>query len=337
MKKIILISFIILTVFLFGCQQALTDNPGIHLTPEEEAKGIKVSESGVKYLLHPSKFFNLNWEYVDEAKLYDLKDKKKFIDNPKFVSVQEADEWINDDQLVQVLIHEGVKRVYPIKIQDKHNIINDVVADTPVLIAWCGLCGTGLVLERTLDGQVLEFGNAGLIYNSNVVMYDRNTDSIWTLAGASAVYGELTGKRLKVIESDTALWGDWKTAHSDSEVLSLDTGFDIEYKYNYGRYTDYVGSPVLFFPIENKDTRIHLKDVVFGIEVDGVFKAYREEDLKELGTIEDTVNGVRVKVTRDEVGQVRITNLDTNEPIIKERDLWFGWSAFHPETELYTR
>ena len=92
----------------------------------------------------------------------------------------------------------------------------------------------------------------------------------------------------------------------------------------------------LLFPVENTDDRIHPKTVIFGIEVNGIYKAYKEDDLKELRTIEDTVGGVKIGIERDDAGIVRIINLETGEEIVKERDFWFAWYAFHPDTELYT-
>jgi hypothetical protein len=202
------------------------------------------------------------------------------------------------------------------------------------LITYCPLCGSGIAFERRIAGEEVEFGTSGKLYNSNLVMYDRKTNSYWTQIGGQAVVGELTGLRLKPVSIETLVWRDWKSAHPDSEVLSQNTGFIRAY----GRdpYGSYYEDSNLFFPVENQDNRIHAKTVIFGIEVDGAFKAYREDDLKELNVIEDIVNGVRVKVERDEIGIVKITNLDTEDEIVKERDFWFAWYAFHPDTELYT-
>ena len=100
-------------------------------------------------------------------------------------------------------------------------------------------------------------------------------------------------------------------------------------------YGNYYENSFVFFPVENEDKRIHPKTVVFGVEVNGTFKAYREDNLKELKVIEDTVNGIKITVKRDDAGIVMITNLETGDEIVKERDFWFAWYAFHPETELY--
>ena len=99
----------------------------------------------------------------------------------------------------------------------------------------------------------------------------------------------------------------------------------------------YYEDDFIFFPVENEDDRIHSKTVVFRIEVDGAFKAYQEDDLKQLQVIEDTVGGVRIRMEREDSGVVKVTNLETGAQIVAERGFWFAWYAFHPNTELYIR
>ncbi len=331
MVKLTLTATIILILpllFLISCasQQEtplLVDRP----MESSEREGIQITENGVKYLVHPDKILSGG----------PPKDGIPAIDNPQFVSVEEADEWIEDNELVLAIIHKGVTRVYPLQIMVWHEIVNDEIAGDPVLITYCPLCGSGIAYERTIvrDGQPVEteFGTSGKLYNSNLVMYDRATDSYWTQIDGKAIVGELTGQELKEIPIDTVTWRDWKAEHSDSEVLSQDTG----YSRPYGRdpYGNYYENSNLFFPVENEDKSIHPKTVIFGIEINGTYKAYQEEDLIAIGTIEDLVDGVRIKIERDTGGIVKIVNLDTGDEIIKERDFWFAWYAFHPTTELY--
>lgn len=165
-------------------------------------------------------------------------------------------------------------------------------------------------------------------------MYDRKTDTYWSQFDGLAIVGELSGMKLTMISVDTVTWGEWKGAHPDSEVLSQDTGFSR----NYGRdpYGSYYEDSYLLFPVENEDpSPVHPKTFVYGVEINGAFKAYKEDDLVALKQIEDTVGGVKIKVVRDDIGTVRVTNLDTGEDIVAERGFWFAWYAFHPETELF--
>ena len=263
------------------------------------------------------------------------KDGIPSIDNPKYVSVAEADQWIQDNELVLAIIYKGVKRVYPLQIMVWHEIVNDKIAGDPILITYCPLCGSGIAYERKINGEEVEFGTSGKLFNSNLVMYDRKTDTYWQQIDGKAIVGELTGMELKEISIDTVVWRDWKKAHPDSEVLSQDTGFARDY----GRdpYGSYYEDSFLFFPVEDRDDRVHPKTVIFGIELNNQFKAYKEDDLKETGMIEEQFAGVNIKAERDEVGIVKFTNLDTGEEIVKERDFWFAWYAFHPETELYEK
>ncbi len=295
------------------------------LTPVEAEEGIQTTDRGVKFLVDPSKIRSGG----------PPKDGIPAIDNPKYVTVEEADAWIQDNELVLAIDYKGVKRVYPFQILVWHEIVNDNIAGDPILITYCPLCGSGIAFERTINGEEVEFGTSGKLYNSNLVMYDRKTDSYWTQINGLAIVGPLTGTRLTPISIDTVVWRDWKVAHPDSEVLSQDTG--IRRQYGRDPYGSYYEDSFLLFPVESSDDRVHPKTVIFGIEVEGAYKAYKEDDLKESGVIEDTVNGVSVKVERDDAGIVKITNLDTGGEIVKERDFWFAWYAFHPETDLYTK
>jgi len=304
-----------------------------HLSAEFTADSNEIQETsdGTKYTVDPSKIrgggpqkggigFDQGIPALDE-------------NNIKFVSVSDADKWIEDNELVLVLEHGGVKRVYPLQIMVWHEIANDVVAGDPIAVTYCPLCGSGIAYFRVLDGEPVKFGTSGKLFNSNLVMYDDKTDSYWQQIGGNAIVGELTGYELKGISVDTVVWRDYKKNYPDAEVLSQNTGIGR----NYGRdpYGSYYEDSFLIFPVDSSDDRIHPKTVIFGIKVNGEFKAYQEDDLIEKGTIEDVVSGVKIKIERDSTGIVKITNLDTGEEIIKERDFWFAWYAFHPDTNLW--
>jgi hypothetical protein len=330
MNKVIIVFSLITIIFLIGCTGDIPEDPfanedsGMVQVPAEASddEGIKVTKDGVKYLVDPKKILGGG----------PPKDGIPSIDNPVYVKVSRADEWIEDNELVLAIIHKDHKRVYPLQILVWHEIVNDVIEGDPLLITYCPLCGSGIAYERkiTVDEKdmTVEFGTSGKLYNSNLVMYDRETNTYWSQIDGNAIVGELTGQELKEISIDTVAWRDWKKEHPDSEVLSQSTGYIRAYgKDPYGSYYE---DSNLFFPVENEDNRIHPKDVVFGVEFNGTYIAYREIDLLK-GDIDDTANGI--KVTRSPAGIVKVMKGDVE--LVKERGFWFSWYAFHPDTELY--
>jgi len=173
------------------------------------------------------------------------KDGIPAIDNPRFVSLDDADEWIGDREPIMVFEHEGVARGYPWQILLWHEIVNDEVNGQPVAITYCPLCNTAIAFDRRLGDRRLDFGTTGKLRHSDLIMYDRQTESWWQQAVGEAIVGELTGKKLKFLPAPTISWNDFKLQYPDGQVLSRDTG----YRRNYGDnpYTGYdAGQPFLF-------------------------------------------------------------------------------------------
>jgi hypothetical protein len=298
---------------------------------------VKIDEDGTKYIVDPDKIRSGGPPKGGIG--IDIGISALAKSNIKFVSVTEANNWITDNELVLAIEHKGIKRVYPLQILVWHEIANDEIEGDPILITYCPLCGSGIAYERSVevDGEKIEtrFGTSGKLYNSNLIMYDELTDTYWQQIDGKAIVGELVPQELTELSIDTVVWRDYKDVHPDAEVLSQDTGYNRAYGVD--PYGNYYEDSYLIFPVDNEDDSVHPKTVIFGIEVNGVFKAYRENDLKENPEIEDTVNGIKIKIERDNSGIVTITNIETGEEIIKERDFWFAWYAFHPETELFNR
>tara|TARA_Y100000310_G_scaffold334428_1_gene414178 strand:- start:11630 stop:12751 length:1122 start_codon:yes stop_codon:yes gene_type:complete len=301
------------------------------------ADEIQYTTDGVAYLVHPDKILSGGPSKggigVDRG-IPALSDE-----NINFVSVTEADEWIEDNELVLVLNYNGEKRVYPLQILVWHEIANDEVAGVPLAITYCPLCGSGIAYERTLtiesEEQVVEFGTSGKLYNSNLVMYDDATDTYWQQIDGKAILGDLVGQELIDVSIDTVVWRDYKGVYSDAQVLSQDTG--MSRSYGTDPYGSYYEDSLLFFSVDNEDDSIHPKTVVFGIEIEGTYKAYLEDDVIAAGLIVDSIGTTSLEISRDEVGLVSIINSDTGDEIVKERDFWFAWYAFHPNTEVYGR
>jgi glutaredoxin-related protein len=259
-------------------------------------------------------------------------------ENINFVTVSEADTFISDDELVLALHYNDEKRVYPLQIMVWHEIANDEVGGETILVTYCPLCGSGIAYLReiNIDGEKVEveFGTSGKLYNSNLVMYDDETNTYWQQIDGKAIVGYLVGEELEEINIDTVVWRDYKDAHSDAMVLSQETG--MSRSYGTDPYGSYYENSLLFFSVENEDDSIHPKTVIYGIEIDGKYKAYIEEDIIDAGgKIEDTFAGVDLVILRDSSGIVSVVDKDSESEIVKERDFFFAWYAFHPDTEVY--
>lgn len=311
--------------------ETITNNNLVTLSAKQTNVKIMTDETGTKYILDPSKVrgggpgkggigIDRGIPALDE-------------NNIKYVTVEEADKWIEDNELVLAFNHKGVKRVYPLQIMVWHEIANDVIAGDPIAITYCPLCGSGIAYYRVINNQPVKFGTSGKLYNSNLIMYDDLTDTYWQQIDGKAIIGELTGLELIELSIDTVVWRDYKTNNQDAQVLSQQTGMSR----NYGRdpYGNYYEDSFLIFPVDNEDNRIHAKTPVLGIEINGKYKAYQEDQIKELRTITDTFQNTNIKIEAKEDGTITITNTDTGEEITRERDFWFAWYAFHPDTELY--
>lgn len=258
------------------------------------------------------------------------------VDDPSFISVDDADEWMTDDDLSAVLTLGSVIRVYPFKILVAHEIINDNVAGTPVLVTYCPLCGSALAFERRVKGEVASFGTSGRLYNSNLIMYDRKTRTLWTQIDGAAIIGVLAGQRLTRVPIQVVPWRLVRAHRATAEVLSLATGLYEPSAYLTGNpYAGYERDDGVAYPVQAWDGRTHAKTVVYGIAVNGNYKAYPASVVAERGLILDRVNDIGVRIKRDETGAVTVTEQDSGTVLLAQRHFWFAWYAFHPTTELY--
>ncbi len=286
---------------------------------------IKTLSDGTKYIIHPDKFMSGG----------PGKDGIPSIDNPKFISAKESN-WLTDDELGLGIEHKNQARFYPFRILVHHEIVNDFIQNDPILVTYCPLCFTGIGFIREIDDQPVEFGVSGKLYNSELVMYDRKTESYWPQTLGMAVVGPSTGKTIRKIPTDTVKWGDWKQVHPDTLVLSKDTEFSRNYDGSnpYGRKGDFTDIN-LQFPTQNKDTRLGDYEIVYGIEINGKYKAYKKSDLENKLKIVDTINGEKIIIEFDKNLKSAKAFKESGEQIVIDTLFWFAWAAFHPDTELY--
>lgn len=187
------------------------------------------------------------------------------IDRPVFERVRGVD-WLRDREPVLALELDGDARAYPVQILVWHEIVNDTVGSTPVSVTYCPLCNSAVAFDRRVAGRVVDFGTSGRLYFSDLVMYDRQTESLWVQFEGRAVAGVLTGERLRAYPVATVSWSDFRKAHPRGLVLSRDTGFSRDYGRNpYPGYDDVRSTPFLF---EGEiDGRLAAKERVVGIKV----------------------------------------------------------------------
>jgi len=201
------------------------------------------------------------------------------IDDPKFLAPDRVS-FLDPNEPVLAVEVGGEDKAYPLRIMTWHEIVNDVIGGTPVTATYCPLCNTGIAFERpTIDGELLDFGTSGKLYHSNLVMYDRQTDSYWAQATGQAIVGPLTGEQLVFVPARILAWQDWKEAHPDGLVLSTDTGHARDYGVNpYGGY-DSSGFPFLFGG--EPDRRLPPLSRVLGLSEAGETIAFPYEVLEE--------------------------------------------------------
>lgn len=266
------------------------------------------------------------------------KDGIPSIDQPKFVSIAEASKFLRDTEPGISLEIDGASRFYPFQILVWHEIVNDIVNGKRVLVTYCPLCLSGIVFDPVVNGERVEFGTSGKLWNSNLVLYDRKTDSLWSQILGEAIVGEMTGTRLTVLSSDQIRFGDWKKLHPGGEVLSRDTG--ATRFYGQDPYGDYYTTQGTYFPVGKNDNRLGDKDFVLGIVVNGKAKAYWPEAIKKDGEITDQFEGKTIIARYEkEIDAVRLFSAEGGEIQLVRINpfgaFWFSWVAAHPDTELY--
>lgn len=304
------------------------------------------------------------------------KDGIPSIDSPQFVGPEQWDDVdYRDSGLVIGVEVNGERRAYPFQVLVWHEIVNDYVGGIPLLVTYCPLCGSGIAFRREIESVgVAEFGVTGRLYNSDMLMYDRATNSVWSQLTGTAVIGELTGQRLEIFPSEILTWADWKHAYPDSQVLSRNTGFPRNYDSRpYGKYDETI---TVVFPVAGRDDRIHPKTRITGVELDrSTFGAYPDELIREHGPVNTHLDGVPLLVFADRQagGNVRVferrlgdrqLEFSAFDPFLIEeatgtrwnyrgeaiagvllgsrlteiktiKSFWFAWFAFHQETELW--
>ncbi len=210
------------------------------------------------------------------------------IDEPRFTTADQVD-FLAESEPVLALDLDGIARAYPVQVVIWHEIVNDTVGGTPLAVTYCPLCNSALAFDRRAAGRVLTFGVSGRLYNSDLVMFDRQTKSLWPQLEGRAVAGVLTGTELAAITVQTVPWGVWRDAHPRGQVLTRDTGYDRDYGRNpYVGYDQPDTDPFLL-DVE-ADDRLPAKTRVVGLGEGAAAVAVVTSELQDDGVREVTVD-----------------------------------------------
>lgn len=223
------------------------------------------------------------------------KDGIPAIDNPRFISVEEARQWLHPNEPVIVVEKGKTMKAYPLQILMYHEIVNDELAGQPLSVTFCPLCNASIVFSRSLGDKMLDFGTTGRLRKSDLVMYDRQTQTWWQQFSGRAIVGELSGQILQRIPSAMIAFGEVAEAHPRAEVLSRETGYRRPYGRNPYRGYDRIGqNPFLFR--DPVDQRLPAMERVLNVSIGTTHKLYPFSVIKTSPVINDRVAGIDIVV-----------------------------------------
>jgi hypothetical protein len=274
------------------------------------------------------------------------KDGIPAITDPNLVSADKA-KYMRPDDIVVGVTFGGKSRAYPLRILVWHENVNDTVGGVPVAVTYCPLCRSVLVFDRRIDGVTREFGISGLLWNSNVLLYDRqknrDKESLWSQAHMKAVTGPAAREKLglKLLPSEMTSWREWLAHNPETTVLSKRTGYSRNY--DSPLYATYFQNDRLMFPVRQiakRPERFKNKEPLIVVNVGEKWKAYSLRDVASAagtsGFIEDTVGGKRLRLEYSkESGNARAELVEERTEVPTAYMYWFALAAMLPEAEVY--
>ncbi len=248
------------------------------------------------------------------------KDGIPALDHPRFISAAEADGVLKPSDPVVGLEFAGTAKAYPIRILNWHEVVNDHVGRQPVLVSWCPLCGSAIVYNPVAGGVRYIFGVSGLLYKRNLLLYDRETESLWSQLGGLAATGDLAGTSLELLPSTHTTWARWKREHPGTLVVSFQTGYR----------RDYSSDPYRDWQLDRR--------LVLAVQVGGNIRLYPFSQLRKARSpVDDVVAGEQITIlldTRDETATVQNQN---GAPIPHFVAFLADARAFYPDAPIYKK
>ncbi len=264
------------------------------------------------------------------------KDSIPALTDPKWIDPADCAFLTDEDEVLSVTIGDET-HAYPLRVLVWHEIVNDRFGDVPVAVTYSALSGSGLAFDpgRGADGAPRTFGVSGLLYNSCLLMYDHETESLWSQLRMSSVAGALNETELTPLPTRRMTWAAWKTVFPTGKVLSTDTGVEADYQgeWPYGNYAE---DRATIFPFDINRNEFGTKERMIGYRGEHSERAWPLEKLKEKGQMYDAIGSQTVKVIYDETsGDVQIQDMSTREFLPVVSLYWFAWQAFYPDTSVW--
>lgn len=261
------------------------------------------------------------------------------VDEPEYISVEGADDFLEDESRVFVVDINGEVKIFPQQVLVWHEIVNDTFGGEDLSVTYCPLTGTAIGYKNQFDNVHSDFGTSGKLLNSNLVMYDRETDSLWPQILGTAITGDSRGTELDTFPVHWAKWVDAKAVYPDALVLSKKTGFIRSYGFDpYGSYLNegtYYDSGNPFFPLMNEDDRLDPKTVVIAIKNGDEQMAVLKSKVEAEKLVQVTVGGELINLNWDEaLKTVMVKSAATGEWVTSFDSMWFPWVAYYPKTAL---
>ncbi len=244
------------------------------------------------------------------------------IDFPEFLSAQQAKAMLLPTDMGVFVNYGNEQKFYPLRILNWHEIVNDVVGGLPVAVTFCPLCGSAITFSRVVDNDTLTFGVSGRLFESNLLMFDDQTESLWLQASGRCVVGDHLGKRLQHINTNLLTFEELLTMYPAASVLSMNTGYHRNYAAN--PYVDYDQHEELYFPVSRTDRRFANKEMVYVVVLDTVSTAFLWRALLQQGTarLVTPFGTVRVAVSNNIPVAVEES---TGRSLPGYFSYWFSW------------
>jgi hypothetical protein len=269
------------------------------------------------------------------------------VDEPEYSSVEDAGDFLTDQDRIFVVDINGEVKLYPQQVLVWHEIVNDTFGDEELSVTYCPLTGTAIGYKNQFESVDSDFGTSGKLLNSNLVMYDRQTDSLWPQIYGVGITGEHRGIEAELFPVVWTTWEKARAHYPEAQVLSKNTGFIRSYGFDpYGSYLEddtYYDSGEPFFPLLNEDDRLDAKEVVLGVKINGEQTAILKSKIENEKVVRTTVGSVPVVAIWDEDLETARAYIDSGVSELNEDALewapsfdamWFSWVAYYPETGL---